>query len=137
MKSKHLTFLVASLVCFLAKGVDEDGDFLHTFGSEGTQPGDFIRPKGIATDRHGHVYVIDAEFNNFQILDEMGRALLFVGSFGPDPGQFILPTGITVDEHDRIYVTEHGLDGGRLQIFQYLPEASAVVEREVSTAQGR
>ena len=101
---------------------DPDGKFVLTFGAQGTQPGKFARPKGIAIDREDHVYVADAEFNNFQVFTSEGKPLLFVGSIGLEPGQFLLPAGMAIDRENRIYVTEQRMSGGRLQIFQYLPE---------------
>ena len=104
---------------------DEEGAFVQSIGSQGTQPGSFIRPRGIAMDSAGHVYVADAAFNNFQILMPDGQPLLFVGGPGGQSGQFLLPAGMAIDSQDRIYVTEQRLDGGRLQIFQYIAEAPA------------
>lgn len=99
-----------------------DGRFVLAFGTPGIRPGDFARPKGIAIDSEDHVYVADAEFNNFQVFSPEGRPLLFVGSAGDAPGQFVLPAGIAIDRNDRIFVIEQRLGGGRLQVFQYLPE---------------
>jgi len=106
---------------------DADGAFLRGLGSQGTQPGRFVRPKGIAIDSQGHVYVVDSAFNNFQILTPDGEPLMFVGGPGNQAGQFLLPTGMFIDSRDRLYVTEQRVNGGRLQIFQYLadPEIGA------------
>lgn len=101
---------------------DADGAFLRSIGSQGTRPGSFIRPRGIAIDSEGHLYVADAAFNNFQVFTSEGKPLMFVGASGDQPGQFLLPAGMAVDSQDRIYVTEQRLEGGRLQIFQYLAE---------------
>lgn len=102
-----------------------DGAFVRSIGGQGTRPGNFIRPRGVATDSEGHVYVADAAFNNLQILAPDGQPLMFVGGPGDQLGQFTLPAGVAIDAHNRIYVTEQRLDGGRLQVFQYLAEASA------------
>lgn len=99
---------------------DPAGNFLRSIGSQGTRPGQFIRPKGIALDSEDHLYVVDAAFNNFQVLASDGSPLMFVGASGEQPGHFLLPAGLAIDRQDRIYVTEQAIDGGRLQIFQYL-----------------
>lgn len=81
-------------------------------------------------DSEGHVYVLDAAFNNFQIFDPEGKPLMFVGGMGDGPGEFLLPTGIFIDQHDRIYVTEHRMNLGRLQIFQYLGEPQELLAED-------
>ena len=45
---------------------DTDGALLHSFGSEGTAPGQFNRPYGIAVDKDGLIYVTDKN-NRVQI----------------------------------------------------------------------
>ena len=59
---------------------------IRSFGEAGDSLGNFHRPKGIALDSEGHVYVVDAAFNNFQIFDREGQLLLFVGTTGQRPG---------------------------------------------------
>jgi hypothetical protein len=58
---------------------DKDGRYLQSFGSVGKQYGQFARPKEVAADRDGNVYVVDAAFGNFQIFNPDGELLLFVG----------------------------------------------------------
>ena len=38
---------------------DADGKFISTFGKNGDGPGYFARPKGIAVDSDGHIWVAD------------------------------------------------------------------------------
>ena len=38
----------------------KDGKYLRGFGEQGTKPGQFYAPHGIALDSHGHLYVVDA-----------------------------------------------------------------------------
>ena len=82
--------------------------------------GDMARPKGIAVDSDGHIYVVDAAFGNFQIFNREGRILLFVGQMGHQPGQFWLPTGMYINAQDRIYVSDSL--NARIQVFQYISE---------------
>ena len=103
--------------------LNPDGKFLRAFGAQGDRPGQFIRPKGIAVDSEGHVYVADAEFNNFQVLSPEGQPLLAVGELGSAPGQFALIAGLYIDSQDRIYTSE--MFGGRIQVFQYIPESAS------------
>ncbi len=111
---------VTDTINFRVQVFDKDGKFIRKFGEVGDRPGNFARPKGIGIDSEGHIYVADADFNNFQIFDENGQMLLFVGQGGDVPGAFYLPNGMYVDEEDRIYVVDSL--NGRIQVFQYLSE---------------
>ena len=122
--SRGSVYVVDTIGCKI-QVFDADGRFLRSLGSQGVEPGRFIRPKGIAIDSQDHVYVADSAFNNFQILTPDGQPLMFVGAGGDQPGQFMLPAGLYIDSRDRVYVTEQRLDGGRLQIFQYLADAES------------
>lgn len=46
-----------------------DGQFLRSFGEEGTKPGQFYAPHGIATDSHGCLYIVDAFNHRIQKFD--------------------------------------------------------------------
>jgi hypothetical protein len=74
-----------------------DGKFVGRFGDAGQLPGQFARPKGIAIDRDGRVYVGDAAFQNVQIFDRDGRVLMAFGQ-PPDgsPG-LNLPADVSID----------------------------------------
>ena len=95
-----------------------DYKFTRRFGQQGTRPGDFVRPKGVAFDSEGNIWVVDAAFNNFQIFDPQGHVLMFVGAFGNVPGAFNLPEGIYIDKSDRVFISDQL--NARVQVFQYL-----------------
>ena len=80
--------------------------------------GAFARPKGVAVDSEGHVYVADAAFNNIQIFDDQGRLLLFFSGGGHGEGQLYVPLGLGIDHRDRIYVADRA--NNRIQVFQYV-----------------
>ncbi len=74
------------------------GEWLEPLGQLGLGHGKFVRPKGIAIDRTGITYVVDAAFENVQMFDEQKRLLLFFPEApGNHPGGLNLPTGIAVD----------------------------------------
>ena len=104
---------------FRVQAFDADGNFLRSIGRLGDTPGSMARPKGIAVDSEGHLYVVDAAFNNVQIFDDEGRLLLAFGAFGNGPGQLWMPTGLWIDQRDRIFVADRY--NNRLQVFDYLP----------------
>jgi DNA-binding beta-propeller fold protein YncE len=97
---------------------DTDGRFHGIIGSAGDGSGHFSRPKGVAVDRFGHVYVLDALFDNLQIIDQQGRFLLDVGEPGAGPGQFWMPAGITISGDQQIYVADSY--NCRVQVFKFL-----------------
>lgn len=108
--------LVSDSLNFRVQAFDPDGRFLSVFGGPGDGAGDSARPKGVATDSAGHVYVVDALFHAFQIFDRAGQLLLGVGARGSGPGEFWLPTGISI-ERDEILVADSY--NSRVQVFRY------------------
>jgi sugar lactone lactonase YvrE len=44
----------------------KDGKYLRGFGEQGTKPGQFHAPHGIALDSHGNLYVVDAYNHRIQ-----------------------------------------------------------------------
>ena len=107
---------------FRLQWFDASGRPLGRLGESGDRPGYLARPRGVARDSDGHVYVSDAAFDALQIFDPQGRLLLFAGVSGDSPGQFNLPGGIFIDEKDRVFVAD--THNGRVQVFQYLKEGS-------------
>ena len=103
---------------------DPDGTYRDTIGSAGDGTGNLALPKGVAADSEGHVYVVDARFENVQLFDREGRVLMDFGEEGVQPGQFSLPAGICVDGRNRIWVAD--TYNCRVQVFQFLgaPPAS-------------
>lgn len=76
---------------------DTAGEFLHHIGRPGTGPSTFSRPKGIAVDREGLVYVVDAAFENVQVFTSEGRLLMTFGGPGYGPGDMVLPAKVVID----------------------------------------
>jgi len=103
---------------FRVQVLDPKGHFLLTFGKIGNVPGCFSRPKGIALDSEGHIYVTDAAFNNIQIFDKEGKLLLYFGNFGSGLADLRLPAGMFIDKDDRIYVADQL--NHRIQVYHYL-----------------
>ena len=65
--------LVVDALRFLIEVQSPTGQLLGTIGEIGDGPGALARPRGIAVDSEGHVYVADAAFDNVQIFDLTGR----------------------------------------------------------------
>lgn len=93
------------------------GKPVRSIGQEGALPGGFVRPKGIARDEHGRLWVVDAVQDNIQVFAPDGTLVLVLGSRGSDPGTFWSPCGISIDG-DRVYVADTYND--RIQILRLL-----------------
>ena len=91
------------------------------FGKAGDAPGTFQRPKGVAIDSDGHIWVVDASQCNVQIYDKEGHLLAYFGYGGGLPGQFGLPAGIAIDKGNRAVVSDQVR--GRIQVFRYITDA--------------
>ena len=100
--------------------LNRDGEFISAFGEIGDASGYFSRPKGIATDSFGHIYVSDALFHVVQVFDRTGQLLYTFGSQGEGKEQFWLPTGIYIDDKNFIYIADSY--NSRIQIFQLSTE---------------
>ena len=102
---------------FRIQVLDENLKAITHFGKVGQASGQFSRPKGVATDTDGHIYVADALFDNVQIFDTNGRFLMHWGEAGQKVGKFWMPAGIAIDRQNCIYVAD--TYNQRIQMFKY------------------
>ena len=79
---------------------------LATFGSYGSEAGQFVWPAGIALDSAGNVYVTDEWSNRVSVFDGDGAPLRTWGVPGNGPGQLDRPSGIAIDSRDNVYVVD-------------------------------
>lgn len=78
-----------------------------TFGSQGQGSGQFDRPKGVALDADGNIYVGDIGNHRVQVFSPEGEFLREWGVQGSGPGQFNEPWGLAVDsERGFVYVAD-------------------------------
>jgi len=76
---------------------DAEGNFVQHIGKAGDTVGEFGRPKGIGLDRE-KLYVVDAAFENCQILDFEGEPLMYFAGPGVAPHNLFLPAGVWIGE---------------------------------------
>jgi DNA-binding beta-propeller fold protein YncE len=95
-----------------------EGDALRHIGERGTFVGNMARPKGIAADEEGNIYVVESNFDHLLIYNSDGQLLLPIGGTGAKPGEFYLPAGIWIDPRNRIYIAD--MFNRRVVVMQYL-----------------
>jgi len=93
---------------------DTNGDNVKSFGKLGAGPGTFFRPKGVAIDAAGRVYVSDSYLGVVQVFSSDGEFLHAIGNDGV-PTRFDNPVGLASV-------------GGRIILTQMLPHTILVLE---------
>lgn len=114
---KVLCMVSAILIVFglLATAGSAAYVFVDSFGTDGTGPGQFRSPSGVAVDAAGNVYVSDTNNHRIQVFDMYGTFKRQFGSSGSTAGRFAFPHGIAIDSAGYIYVADK--DNHRLQVF--------------------
>ena len=114
---------------------DQNGEFIREFGSAGTGPGNFSRPRGLAIDETGLLYVSDAKFNNFQVFNQEGELLMAIGGMKlrGGPGEYALLGRMGADELGHVFVTD--LFFRKVEVYRRLSdeEGQALVARSNGT----
>ena len=115
---------------------DDEGS-CESFGKEGTGVGEFNKPRGVAVDDFGTIYIADTFNHRIQACDYFGNCKSFGGSLntlqqscsdskscatsyqpGDGPGQFDRPGGVEVDKQGRLIVAD--TYNHRIQIFKII-----------------
>ncbi|MFN0279878.1 MAG: hypothetical protein ACKVRN_14965 [Pyrinomonadaceae bacterium] len=84
----------------------------------GSELGQLSRPRGLATDAKGNLYVADSGNGRIQKFDPNGRFLIEFGNSGPPETQLQDPNGVAVDSEGNVYV----LDVGTHRLFKFNSE---------------
>jgi DNA-binding beta-propeller fold protein YncE len=85
-----------------------EGRFLREWGGHGSEPGQFMRPQGLALDEEDHVWVADAGNHRIQVFDGEGTLLQCWGTSGSGPGELYYPYSLALAPGDTLYVCEYG-----------------------------
>ena len=75
-------------------------------GQQGSGPGEFNEPGGLAVDSQGNLYVADIMNHRVQKFDAAGKFVAQVGGNGEGEGQFTEPWGLAVDGEGNVYVAD-------------------------------
>ena len=113
---KNGTVVVVDAMNFRLQLFDREGKFQRMIGSTGDPAGGIYRPKGVAIDSEGHIYMVESEWGLVEVFDREGQLLYRFGN-GTGFGQFLLPTGLFIDHNDRVYLVDSY--NSRVQVFQY------------------
>ena len=85
------------------------GTNLISYGTQGSDMGQFNGVSGIVLDSAGRIYVTDTSNARIVRMDDMnGTNWTTFGASGSGPGQFLSPAGISIDALGRIYVMDSG-----------------------------
>lgn len=95
-----------------------EGEYVGQFGRRGLYVGNFTRPKGVATDKDGNIYVVESYYDYLLVFNQQGELLLPIGGTGSGNGEFYLPAGLWIDDRNQVYVAD--AFNGRIMVFQYL-----------------
>ena len=109
VNNKGQLFVVDRYICKVFV-YSEDGEFQYSFGSSGSDPGEFDDPIGIFVGQDGLVYVSDYAKNSVLSFQQDGQ---FIRQFGEDV--LDMPHGIATTEDGHIVVASSG--GNKLSIF--------------------
>ena len=93
-------------VTVIGGGASNQYQFAAQWGSEGSGNGQFSRPRGVAVDGAGCIYVADAWNHRIQKLTGQGAYLSQWGSAGTTAGRFQYPEDVAVDRAGSIYVCD-------------------------------
>jgi len=117
---------------------DASGIFRRTIGRLGSNIDEFVRPKGIAIDREGRIWVVDAASGGpsvdtevAKIYNQQGQLLLFFGGPGNNPGQMNLPAKIILDYDNVALFKQYAVEGANIEFLvlisnQYGPNKISV-----------
>ena len=86
--------------------LNEDLTFFSTFGSEGSDNGQFRTPYDISFDSTGNVYVADTGNHRVQVFTANGEYIRQFGKKGSGEGELNEPRGIAIDTNDIVYFRE-------------------------------
>lgn len=119
----HLTFVNGAVVVVdtmnaRVQVLGRDGRPTLGFGQRGRYVGNLARPKGVAADDEGNLYVVESMYDTLLVFDRAGQFLMPLDSAGGAGERFYLPAGVWTDSRNRVFVAD--MFNGRVAIFQFL-----------------
>ncbi|MDE1867715.1 MAG: hypothetical protein KGI08_08430, partial [Thaumarchaeota archaeon] len=96
------------------KKFDSEGKLLLSWGTVGSENGQFIHPNGIFVGKK-YVYVADTGNARIQMFDKEGNFIYGWGSYGDAHGMLHTPVGLATDSSGDLFVADSGRN--TIQIF--------------------
>lgn len=103
---KRLVYVVDVLNTRVQAFNSDTGKFIRQIGSWGVLPGEMFRPKGVAVDKKGRVYVTDSYMDVIQVFDDQADFQYVLGNGSKKIQRFTSPASIFIDDNNRLYVVE-------------------------------
>jgi len=98
---------VVDVINTRVQAINPEGLYITDIGGWGVEKGEFFRPKGIATDEGGRIFVSDSYMGVIQVFDSWGEFQGVLGDREKDEiYKFKTPVGLYIDGRNRIYVVE-------------------------------
>ncbi len=95
------------------------GAYLDKVGARGMYVGNLVRPKGVALDGEGNLYVVESYHDHLLVYNRDGDFLMSIGGgAGKKIGQYYLPSGVWTDARNRVYLAD--TFNGRVVVYQFL-----------------
>ena len=88
--------------------LNKEGELMKSFGSEGSEDGQFYGSKGVDVDGEGRIIVSDTLNHRIQVFENDGSFIRSFGSRGSSEAQFNYPCGVVVDGDGNIVVSDWG-----------------------------
>jgi len=111
--------LALALLAFLpAAALGQQPAPLGVYGSDGSGPGQFHHPTGVAIGSDGNLYVADIGNHRIQLLTTNGTFVTEWGSDGTDPSSLSAPLHVAIDHYGHVFVTEWEAHSNSQTLFQ-------------------
>ena len=107
-------------------------EFVTAWGSQGTGPGEFDTPYGVAVDPAGDIYVSDRYNHRIQKFSSDGTYITEWGGEGSNEGQFQRPYHIAIDSAGYVYVADYY----NLRVQKFSDDGTFVTMWDVSSPYG-
>ena len=85
---------------------NKEGELIKSFGTIGSEDGQFEEPCGVGVDVEGRIIVADTCNHRIQVFDKDGSFLRSFGSIGSSKGYFHYPNHVRVDRDGNIVVSD-------------------------------